>query len=78
MLFNVTFYLNAVLLLLTRNQILMFKQKNAIKKSKKELPESKDNLKRNMPESIKPSSNSNKKIVKRELRRPQEKKNILG
>jgi len=54
----------------------MFKQKKAIKKSKKELPESKDNLKKNKPESIKPSSNSYKKIVKRELRRPQEKKNF--
>jgi len=56
----------------------MFKQKKAIKKSKKELPESKDNLRRNMPESIKPSLNSYKKIVKRELRTPQEEKNFLG
>jgi len=72
MLFNVQLNLNIVLLLLTRNH-----KKNAIKKSKKELPESKDNLRRKMPESIKPSLNSYKKNVKRELRRPQEKKNFL-
>jgi hypothetical protein len=56
----------------------MLKQKKAIKKSKKELPESKENLRRNMPESIKPSLNNYKKTVQRELRRPQEEKNFLG
>ena len=70
--------LNIAILLLTKNHILMLKQKKAIKKSKKELPESKENLRRNMPESIKPSLNNYKKTVQRELRRPQEEKNFLG
>jgi hypothetical protein len=68
--------LNILLVQLMRNHILRQIPSNQINKSMKELQELKDNSRKSIPESIKPSLNNYKKTAKRELKKPQEEKNF--